>query len=165
MCGIAGVVGRPGTPEVIVRAMLQAMAHRGPDGAGVWSEPLTSGRQLALGHRRLAILDLSDAGAQPMPDASGRFRLTHNGEIYNFLEVRAELQRLGVAFRSESDTEVIIEAYKQWGADCLSRFNGMFAFALYDSTAGTLFCARDRYGEKPFLFGFWPDGFAFASEY
>jgi asparagine synthase (glutamine-hydrolysing) len=165
MCGIAGVVGRPATSEVIVRAMLQAMAHRGPDGSGVWSEPLTSGRQLVLGHRRLAILDLSDAGAQPMPDDTGRFRLIHNGEIYNFLEVRAELQRLGVAFRSESDTEVIIEAYKQWGTGCLARFNGMFAFALYDSTSGTLFCARDRYGEKPLLFGFWEDGFAFASEY
>jgi len=148
-----------------VRAMLQAMAHRGPDGSGVWASALTSGRQLVLGHRRLSILDLSEAGAQPMADASGRFLLTHNGEIYNFLEVRADLQRLNVAFRSESDTEVIIEAYKQWGTDCLLRFNGMFAFALYDRVTGTLFCARDRYGEKPFLFGFWKDGFAFASEY
>lgn len=165
MCGIAGVVGRRATSEAVVRAMLDVMAHRGPDGSGVWSDSLTSGLELVLGHRRLAILDLSDAGAQPMADTTGRFLLVHNGEIYNFLEVRAELQRLGVAFRSESDTEVIIESYKQWGAECLSRFNGMFAFALYDSTSGTLFCARDRYGEKPFLFGFWKDGFAFASEY
>lgn len=165
MCGIAGAIGGPGAPEGIVRAMLTAMAHRGPDGSGVWSTGLTSGRELVLGHRRLAILDLSEAGAQPMADATGRFLLTHNGEIYNFLEVRTDLQRLGVSFRSESDTEVIIEAYKRWGVECLSRFNGMFAFALYDSTAGTLFCARDRYGEKPFLFGSWSDGFAFASEY
>jgi len=165
MCGIAGVIGRPATSEVLVRAMLTAMAHRGPDGAGVWSGALASGRELVLGHRRLSILDLSEAGAQPMADASGRFLLTHNGEIYNFVEVRAELQRLGATFRSESDTEVILEAYKHWGQACLSRFNGMFAFALYDSVAGTVFCARDRYGEKPFLFGFWSDGFAFASEY
>lgn len=165
MCGIAGVIGGPGTSEGIVRTMLSAMAHRGPDGSGLWSGPLASGRALVLGHRRLAILDLSAAGAQPMADSTGRFLLTHNGEIYNFLEVRADLQRVGVSFRSESDTEVILEAYKRWGVECLSRFNGMFAFALYDSTSGTLFCARDRYGEKPFLFGSWKGGFAFASEY
>lgn len=165
MCGIAGAIGESATSERIVRAMLDAMAHRGPDGSGLWSSQPASGRGVVLGHRRLAILDLSEAGAQPMADASGRFLLTHNGEIYNFLEVRAELQRLGAAFRSESDTEVILEAYKRWGVECLSRFNGMFAFALYDSVAGTLFCARDRYGEKPFLFGSWSGGFAFASEY
>ena len=165
MCGIAGVIGKPEVSGGVVRAMLHAMAHRGPDGTGLWAGSLPDGRELVLGHRRLAILDLSDAGAQPMADPGGRFLLIHNGEIYNFLEVRAALQELGVTFRSESDTEVMIEAYRQWGANCLSRFNGMFAFALYDRAAGTLFCARDRYGEKPFLFGFWKDGFAFASEY
>jgi asparagine synthase (glutamine-hydrolysing) len=145
--------------------MLSAMAHRGPDGSGVWSAPLENGQTVVLGHRRLSVLDLSDAGTQPMADPSGRFVLTHNGEIYNFLEVRAELQSLGATFRSQSDTEVIIEAYRQWGTDCLSRFNGMFAFALYDSVQGLLFCARDRYGEKPFLFGTSRTCFVFASEY
>ena len=100
-----------------------------------------------------------------MTDARGQFTLTYNGEIYNYLEIRAELVRTGSIFRSHSDTEVIIEAYKRWGTDCLSRFNGMFAFALYDSVRGVLFCARDRYGEKPFLFGFGKEFFAFASEY
>ncbi len=165
MCGIAGVIGQPNGSEAIVRGMLQIMRHRGPDGSGLWSSTLPSGRAVVLGHRRLSILDLSVDGAQPMADASGRYHLTHNGEIYNFLEVRAELQRQGVTFRSQSDTEVIIEAYRQWGTDCLSRFNGMFAFALYDSGTGMLFCARDRYGEKPFLFGYGRDFFAFASEY
>lgn len=145
--------------------MVRAMSHRGPDGSGVWSDRVSDTRAVVLGHRRLSILDLSDAGAQPMVDPSDRYVLSHNGEIYNFLEVRAELQTLGVSFRSESDTEVIIESYRRWGADCLSRFNGMFAFALYDRVAGVLFCARDRYGEKPLLFAFMDDGFAFASEY
>jgi asparagine synthase (glutamine-hydrolysing) len=165
MCGIAGVIGRPALSDDVVRSMLRAMQHRGPDGSGMWEDRLSDARALVLGHRRLSILDLSEAGAQPMVDASGRFVLIHNGEIYNFLEVRAELQALGVTFRSESDTEVIIESYRQWGTDCLSRFNGMFAFVLYDRTAGVLFCARDRYGEKPLLFAFVNDGFAFASEY
>jgi|CXWK01.1.fsa_nt_gi asparagine synthase (glutamine-hydrolysing) len=165
MCGIAGVIGQPGASEAVVRNMLQVMGHRGPDGSGLWTGPVTSQRTLVLGHRRLSILDLSPAGAQPMADATRRLHLTHNGEIYNFLEVRAELQRLGATFRTQSDTEVILEAYRQWGTDCLSRFNGMFAFALYDSTTGMLFCARDRYGEKPFLFGWGRDCFVFASEY
>jgi len=100
-----------------------------------------------------------------MSDSSGHFALTYNGEIYNYLEIFAELTALGVRFRSHSDTEVLLEAYKQWGAACLKRLNGMFAFALYDSVRGVLFCARDRYGEKPFLFGGADDFFAFASEY
>src|SRR5204863_10126916 len=87
---------------------------------------------LRLGHSRLAILDLSDAGAQPMADATGRFVITYNGEIYNYIEIRQELHGLGISFRSHSDTELVLEAYKQWGASCLDRFNGMFAFALYD---------------------------------
>jgi asparagine synthase (glutamine-hydrolysing) len=144
--------------------MLDEIVHRGPDGSGVWSEAIAEGRAVVLGHRRLSILDLSTAGAQPMVDASGRFVLTYNGEIYNYLEIRAELSRLGSVFHSHCDTEVILEAYKQWGVDCLARFNGMFAFALYDSVRGTVFCARDRYGEKPFLFGFGQGFFAFASE-
>ncbi len=100
-----------------------------------------------------------------MADVSGQFVLTYNGEIYNYREIRSDLQNLGVLFRSESDSEVILEAYKRWGTDCLARLNGMFAFALYDRTRKVLFCARDRYGEKPFLFGEGPGFFAFASEY
>lgn len=165
MCGIAGVIGRPDVADTVVRSMLQVMSHRGPDGSAVWSDRISDDRALMLGHRRLAILDLSEAGAQPMVDPTGRFVLIHNGEIYNFLEVRAELQSVGVRFRSESDTEVIIESYRRWGNDCLSKFNGMFAFALYDRTKNVLFCARDRYGEKPLHFARMKDGFAFASEY
>jgi len=162
MCGIAGVVA----PELLSSEPLQAMttiqSHRGPDGEGVWASP--DGR-VALGHRRLAIIDLSARAAQPMADGTGRYVITYNGEIYNYLELRNELKALGASFRTASDTEVILEAYKTWGEACLDRFNGMFAFALYDSVAGTLFCARDRFGEKPFLFSVQNDFFAFASEY
>ncbi len=164
MCGIAGVLDRA-VSERLVERMSRLLSHRGPDGVGVWSRAVAGGRVVTFGHRRLSILDLSEAGAQPMADASGRYVLTYNGEIYNYLEVRGELASLGAVFRSRSDTEVILEAYKQWGVNCLSRFNGMFAFALYDSVRGMLFCARDRYGEKPFLYGCGKDFFAFASEY
>ena len=164
MCGIAGIIGQ-GTSALLLGTMLDAQVHRGPDGHGRWEAALAPGRQIRLGHRRLSILDLSEAGAQPMADAGDDFVLTYNGEIYNYLEVRAELVAAGVVFRSHSDTEVVLEAYKRWGADCLQRFNGMFAFALYDRPRGVLFCARDRYGEKPFLFGGDATFFAFASEY
>ena len=164
MCGIAGILaGKAERP--IVERMLQEISHRGPDGSGISVRAISDSHSLVLGHRRLSILDLSDAGAQPMADASGRFVLTYNGEIYNYVEIRAELAALGSVFHSHSDTEVILEAYKQWGVACLDRFNGMFAFALYDSVRCMLFCARDRYGEKPFLFSFGADFFAFASEY
>ena len=165
MCGIAGIVDRRGRQGRLVSRMLDSLAHRGPDGAGVCVHEMAGGTALTLGHRRLSILDLSEAAAQPMADASGHFVLTHNGEIYNYLELRAELVRAGCVFRSTSDTEVILEAYKCWGVDCLSRFNGMFAFALYDAIRGVLFCARDRYGEKPFLYACGDGFFAFASEY
>ncbi|MHB8872441.1 MAG: asparagine synthase (glutamine-hydrolyzing) [Myxococcaceae bacterium] len=164
MCGIVGIVA-PATDAPLVRKMLFAQAHRGPDGEGLWSTALGNDRRVILGHRRLSILDLSEAGAQPMVDNTGEFVITYNGEIYNYIEVRAELVKLGVLFRSTSDTEVIVEAYKQWGSDCLGRLNGMFAFAIFDRPAGKLFCARDRYGEKPFLFSERPGLFVFASEY
>jgi asparagine synthase (glutamine-hydrolysing) len=164
VCGIAGIVGVRDELNLVGQMLLQ-QKHRGPDGSGIWSDSISDSRNICLGHRRLSILDLSDAGAQPMMDISGRFVITYNGEIYNYLEIRAELLRLGAVFRSSSDTEVLLEAYKQWGAECLDHFNGMFAFALYDTHAHTLFCARDRYGEKPFLYSFGKDFFAFASEY
>lgn len=164
MCGIAGHIGlsRGRPAKIVVREMLRVMAHRGPDGDGQWA---SADSLCHLGHRRLAIIDLSEAAAQPMADATGRYVITFNGEIYNYLEVRAELLRLGARFRSESDTEVVLEAYKAWGENCLLRFNGMFAFGLYDSLEHRLFCARDRYGEKPFVFRAQRESFAFASEY
>lgn len=165
MCGIAGVVGASKEDWFIVERMNQFQSHRGPDGFGVWQSRATGDRQVTLGHRRLSILDLSDAGAQPMKDHSGSFAITFNGEIYNYLEVRAHLRAAGVVFRSGTDTEVILEAYKQWGKDCLARLNGMFAFAIFDGVKNKLFCARDRYGEKPFLFYSSAEVFAFASEY
>lgn len=165
MCGIAGLLAKGLPRNDLVSVMLNCMAHRGPDGSGVVGYWVSEATSISLGHRRLAILDLSEAGAQPMTDQSGRFVITYNGEIYNYLEVRAELEAMGAQFRSHSDTEVILEAYKRWGELCLDRFNGMFAFAVFDRVRGVLFCARDRYGEKPFLFSFGKDFFAFASEY
>ena len=144
--------------------MLAAMAHRGPDGEGVWTETTETGA-VGLGHRRLSIIDLSQAASQPMADADGRCQLVFNGEIYNYVELRAELEALGARFRSSSDSEVILEAYKFWGMECLTRFNGMFAFAIWDRARSKLFCARDRYGEKPFLYHAKDGLFVFASEY
>jgi asparagine synthase (glutamine-hydrolysing) len=164
MCGILGAVGSK-LPQPLAEAMLRTMAHRGPDGNRIWRKSMASGSEVMLGHRRLSIIDLSDAGSQPMSDATGLFTITFNGEIYNYLEVRAELEALGVPFASASDTEVLVEAYKQWGPSCLSRLNGMFAFALCDERRGVLFCARDRYGEKPFLYARTAGRFTFASEY
>ncbi|HYV98866.1 MAG TPA: asparagine synthase (glutamine-hydrolyzing) [Gemmatimonadaceae bacterium] len=164
MCGIAGAIGAGATRQLVAR-MLDIERHRGPDGSGVWMASAPGHGNVILGHRRLSILDLSDAAAQPMLDNTGLFVITYNGELYNYIEVRRELAGHGIAFRTASDTEVLLEAYKHWGRECLSRFNGMFAFAIYDSVRRTLFCARDRYGEKPFLFAAMNGGFAFASEY
>jgi asparagine synthase (glutamine-hydrolysing) len=161
MCGIAGFIQSSDAPGDLAK-MLACQAHRGPDGQGEWRS--ADGR-VWLGHRRLAVVDLSEGGAQPMVDAGARYVITFNGEIYNYVELRAELAARGVQFRSHSDTAVILEAYKAWGPDCLSRFNGMFAFAVYDMQSRRLFCARDRYGEKPFLFSAGEGRFAFASEY
>jgi asparagine synthase (glutamine-hydrolysing) len=162
MCGIAGLF-YPGSPKPVdpkrVGAMTDALAHRGPDGSGVWTAP-----GVGLGHRRLSIIDLA-TGDQPMRSADGKLALSFNGEIYNFREVRGELEGFGHRFRTESDTEVILAAWRQWGPDCLSRFNGMFAFALYDSDQDCLFLARDRLGVKPLYWAILPDeALVFASE-
>ena len=120
---------------------------------------------IAFAHRRLSIIDLSEAGHQPMCDSSGNYWLTFNGEIYNYIEIREELKLKGHQFNTQTDTEVVLEAYKEWGFSCLQRFNGMFAFSLYDKKNNHLFCARDRVGVKPFYYINTNQVFAFASEY
>ncbi|MGC8875438.1 MAG: asparagine synthase (glutamine-hydrolyzing), partial [Chloroflexia bacterium] len=137
------------------------LAHRGPDGVGTWAPP--SGG-CAMAHRRLAIIDLSEAGKQPMVSLDGRLAIVFNGEIYNYLELRRELES-GWAFRTRTDTEVLLAAYARWGASCLDRFVGMFAFAVWDEREGALFAARDRFGVKPLYVAELPGNrLAFASE-
>ena len=162
MCGIAGLYhpehARP-LDAARVRAMLAPMRHRGPDGDGVWSAP-----GVVLGHLRLSIIDVAGS-PQPMPSADGRLMLTYNGEVYNFRELRRELEALGHGFRTAGDSEVILAAFAQWGAACLGHLDGMFAFAIYDAKDGSLFLARDRFGVKPLHYVTLPDGsIAFASE-
>lgn len=162
MCGICGVVGR--ADQELIRNMLARIAHRGPDDEGIYVAGTSTEDRVGLGHRRLSIIDLSAAGHEPMPDESGRIWLTYNGEIYNFQSLRAELERLGHRFKSNTDAEVIIYAYLEWGHACVSRFNGMFAFAIWDARDESLFLARDRLGIKPLYYADTPAGFAFASE-
>lgn len=162
MCGIAGIIDSSIAPTVEqIDAMTAAIPYRGPDGSGRVCFPEDG---IALGHRRLSILDLSDAGSQPMASASGRFWIVFNGEIYNYLEIRRDLEAIGWKFRSHSDTEVLLCAYEQWGQSCLDRFMGMYAFAIWDRTKRELFAARDRLGIKPFYFLETPAGLLFASE-
>lgn len=162
MCGIAGIFHTQGLVPVDplqVEAMCDVIAHRGPDGQGVWTAP-----GVGLGHRRLAIVDVAGS-PQPMHARDGAAVLVFNGEIYNFREIRRELEQAGATFRTTGDSEVIIAAWQAWGVDCLRRFNGMFAFALYDRNAGTLFLARDRLGVKPLFMATLSDGsLAFGSE-
>jgi asparagine synthase (glutamine-hydrolysing) len=162
MCGIVGIAshGPKPHPEVMAR-MRDTLTHRGPDDAGLWEDP---GGRVTLGHRRLAIIDLSPAGHQPMTDETGQCCIVFNGEIYNYREVRAELEQLGERFRTASDTEVLLGAYRTWGVECLARLNGMFAFALYDGSRQQLFIARDRAGEKPLFYSHLNGRFLFASE-
>ncbi len=159
MCGIAGIIG--GGDESTLTRMVHVQAHRGPDDWGVqWFAEHGCG----LGHRRLSILDLSPAGHQPMVNQRGNRWITFNGEIYNFLELRAELERHGFHFRSETDTEVILAAYDHWGKECVRRFNGMFAFGIYDTDTRELFLARDHLGIKPLYYTHRGPMLAFASE-
>ncbi|HLI13643.1 MAG TPA: asparagine synthase (glutamine-hydrolyzing) [Alphaproteobacteria bacterium] len=161
MCGIAGILNLDGAPAeaVILQDMAAAIRHRGPDSEGFYVDGA-----LGFGHRRLAIIDLSPAGHQPMATADGRFVINYNGEVYNFQELRVELEARGHRFRSRSDTEVLLEAWAAWGPGALSRFNGMFAFALYDRKERRLFLARDRYGIKPLYYVLCGDTLLFASE-
>ena len=163
MCGIAGIVsirGEAVEPGGIERLTSQ-MAHRGPDGTGYW---FNAERNVALGHRRLAVIDPGEGGYQPMVSADGRHIIVFNGEIYNFIELRAELEASGVRFRTQSDTEVILAAWQIWREGMLLRFNGMWALAIFDTKTEDLFLARDRFGIKPLLYTLSPDRFAFASE-
>ncbi|HEX9807647.1 MAG TPA: asparagine synthetase B, partial [Alteraurantiacibacter sp.] len=162
MCGIAGIF-HCATPKPVdpvrVERMCDALAHRGPDGSGVWTAP-----GVGLGHRRLAIIDLAGS-PQPMAAADERAVIVFNGEIYNFRELRRELEKGGVEFRTDGDTEVILAAWQRWGTDCLQRLDGMFAFAIYDRPTRRLFLARDRLGVKPLFYAPLSDGsIAFASE-
>lgn len=159
MCGIAGLVelGGLGDAESRARAARDHLRRRGPDGEGLWADP-----HCALVHTRLAVIDLSPGGAQPMQRDG--LVITFNGEIFNYSEVKAELARLGHSFRTQSDTEVILAGWKQWGAGLLPRIVGMFAFAIWDAAAQTLFAARDRFGEKPLLYAVSANRFAFGSD-
>ena len=161
MCGIVGVLGAEPVDRALVERMRDRLAHRGPDAAGLWAS--ADGR-VCLGHRRLSIIDTSAAANQPFLSADGSLAVVLNGEIYNFRALRAELERTGATFRTESDTEVLLAAYRAWGVDCVERFSGMFAFALWDAERSVLFCARDRAGEKPFHYLANGTTFAFASE-
>lgn len=163
MCGIAGILSWEGKVNTAaLDAMTARMAHRGPDGQGIWTSP---DQRVGLGHRRLAIIDPTAASSQPMVSPDGLSVVTFNGEIYNYLELRTELTEQGSRFVTQGDVEILLEAYRVWGDACVERFNGMFAFAVWDESRRQLFCARDRFGEKPFLMTTQPDFFAFASEY
>jgi asparagine synthase (glutamine-hydrolysing) len=161
MCGIAGVFNLDGQPVAtgLLKRMTDAIAHRGPDGEGHFTDG-----NVGLGHRRLSIIDLSSAAHQPMGNETGDVVLIYNGEIYNFQQLRVELEGKGHRFHSDTDSEVIIHGYEEWGEECVNRFNGMFAFALWDRPRRRLFLARDRYGIKPLYY--WSDGnaMAFGSE-
>jgi asparagine synthase (glutamine-hydrolysing) len=162
MCGIAGIVSLQ--PNLVsaekLKGMSDALQHRGPDGEGFWiNENATAG----FGHRRLAIIDITDTGKQPM-HYLGRYTIIHNGEIYNYIELREELIKKGYRFQSQSDTEVILAAYDFYKEECLLHFDGMFAFAIWDEKEQSLFAARDRFGEKPFYYHFDGTAFSFASE-
>ena len=183
MCGIVGALsfGRPLAVAALQR-MNDLQAHRGPDGEGFLLGWVSAGRfehalvphtthwrgdtavTVGLGHRRLAILDLSPRGAQPMAACASPQWIVFNGEIYNHPDLRVELEALGYEFTTRTDTEVLLQAYREWGEDCLARLDGMFAFAIWDGARGRLFCARDRLGIKPFYYATPPGAFVFASE-
>ena len=161
MCGIAGAVGTaPEHAQRAMPAMLKAMAHRGPDDETTFADAQGG---CWLGHRRLAIID-PDNGRQPMHNEDGRYSVIFNGCIYNYQDIQRELRGLGHRFKTNCDTEVIVHAYEQWGADCVRRFNGMWAFVVWDRRERTLFASRDRIGVKPFYYVHGPQGFWFASE-
>jgi len=163
MCGIVGFKSNRGFDrlQACLSEAMSRMSHRGPDDAGLFVDPKDG---VGLGHRRLSVIDLSDAGRQPMVSNDGRVRIIYNGEVYNYQEIRRTLEKKGHGFRTETDTEVILNAYREWGMACLTRFVGMFALALWDRQIKTLFLARDRIGIKPLYYHHGARDFLFASE-
>ena len=161
MCGIVGMIKKNGREAegLLIRRMNDKIIHRGPDDSGIFVEGI-----VGLGHRRLSILDLSKAGKQPMHSIDGRFVIVFNGEIYNYVELKKELQQEGAKFQNETDTEVIMEAYRYWGTDCTKRFNGMWAFALLDKQENNILFSRDRFGVKPLYLYENKEDLIFASE-
>ena len=160
MCGIAGLIDPTGTAvdRAVLGTMTGALARRGPDGDGYWY-----GRGVGLGHRRLRVIDLSPAADQPMGNEDGAVQVVFNGEIYNFADIRVELEACGHRFRTHTDTEVIVHDYEQWGEDAVERFRGMFAFALWDQPRRRLLLVRDRLGVKPLHYCVTPAGVTFGS--
>ena len=174
MCGIFGVA-LPQKSDLQIKDYTDLLTHRGPDDHGwlswdrdagitIGAEQANPAGHVLLGHRRLSILDLSERGHQPMSTEDGRFHIVYNGEIYNFVEIRKELEAEGVGFHSESDTEVLLRAFVQWGIDALLKFRGMFALAILDTQSNELFLARDPFGIKPLFYCDWQGGLAFSSE-
>jgi len=161
MCGITGYLNLDGKPASarVLRAMTDAIAHRGPDGEGFFVDG-----GLGLRHRQLAIIDLTPAGDQPITSADGRHVISYNGEVYNFRELRKELEAKEYRFRSKSDAEVVLNAFAEWGERALDRMNGMFAFAIWDRRRKELTLARDRYGIKPLYYTLTNGAFVFGSE-
>src|SRR6218665_979886 len=151
MCGIAGIIGKNRIAVEELKRMTDAIVHRGPDGEGQWTN---SQANVGFGHRRLSIIDLSENGRQPMHYAEGRYTITFNGEIYNYIEIRKELLSKGYSFVSDSDTEVLLALYDLKKEKCLQDLDGMFAFAIWDERDKTLFLARDRFGEKKLYYAF-----------
>ena len=161
MCGIVGAMSSSTIESGVLDRMRDDLAHRAPDHAASW---LSADGKVGLGHRRLAIIDLLPEANQPFASHDGRFLLVYNGELYNYRELKKELETHGVRFRTRSDSEVLLEAFRLWGENALPRFSGMFAFAIWDQAERTLFCARDRAGEKPFYYATLAGTFLFASE-
>ena len=166
MCGISGIISFKPTVHFqdindIGIEMRDLLAHCGPDNAGSW---LSSNNTVFLGHRRLSIIDLNSHANQPLHSSDSRYILTFNGEIYNHLSIRTELEKQGITFTTTSDTEALLNAYIMWGKNCLEKLHGMFAFAVWDQKEKLLFCARDRTGEKPFYYAHINNSFIFASE-
>ncbi len=161
MCGIAGIINIDGKPvsSLILNKMIDSIKHRGPDGNGFYAD-----KNIGFGHCRLSIIDLSSSGNQPMVYKNNQFILTYNGEIYNFKELRVELENLGYKFHSNTDSEVVLNAWVEWGEKSILKFNGMFAFAIWDKKKQNIFLVRDRYGIKPLYYAKWGNTILFASE-
>ena len=161
MCGIAVAIGLNGRPieRAAIERMAQSLVHRGPNDSGMYLDGA-----VGMGFRRLSILDLSEAGHQPMVSEDGQHVLVFNGEIFNYVELRAELRQMGYQFRSSGDSEVLLAAYRQWGRDCLAKLNGMWAFVIYDRPHRRIFGSRDRFGVKPLYYNRTDSVIQFASE-